>query len=174
MLDNVRKRLPDGTTVYRIIALRDFGNIKAGTRGGFIAAPENLSHKDNCWVADEAIASGFSQVKKDAVLSGCARLYGFAWIGGNASVSGNAIMTDYTSAYDNAVISGHSILRDGASVFENGSVKTAFLKGRAAMQGKTTVRGNASIIGFGSMRDNSTQFQTSCDTFRKTISPNLY
>lgn len=44
----------NGNTVRRIRAIRDFGNIKAGDLGGWLEKEENLSHRGNCWVADNA------------------------------------------------------------------------------------------------------------------------
>lgn len=35
-------------TVYQIEALRDFGNVKKGDRGGFIQSEDNLSQEGNC------------------------------------------------------------------------------------------------------------------------------
>lgn len=34
ILQEVKRRLPDGTFVYRIQAVRDFGTVKAGQLGG--------------------------------------------------------------------------------------------------------------------------------------------
>ena len=45
----------DGTTLYRIRALKDFGNVKAGALGGFVASERNLSQHGDCWVADDAL-----------------------------------------------------------------------------------------------------------------------
>lgn len=44
--------------VYRIIALRDFGNVKAGDLGGYVEGEHNLSHDGNCWIYDDAIITG--------------------------------------------------------------------------------------------------------------------
>ncbi|WP_412058013.1 hypothetical protein [Bartonella sp. DGB2] len=41
-------------TLYRIRALRDFGNVKAGDKGGFVENERNLSHRGDCWVNDNA------------------------------------------------------------------------------------------------------------------------
>lgn len=69
--------LPDGTRLYRIKALRDFGNVNAGDLGGFIEKENNLSHSGNAWVCDDTWVGGNAEV------------------GGNARVSGNAgIETD--------------------------------------------------------------------------------
>ncbi|WP_412057344.1 hypothetical protein [Bartonella sp. DGB2] len=40
----------DDRTLYRIKALRDFGDIKAGDLGGFVENEYRLSHDGTCWV----------------------------------------------------------------------------------------------------------------------------
>ena len=35
-------------TLYRIEALKDFGDVKRGDKGGFIESENNLSHYGNC------------------------------------------------------------------------------------------------------------------------------
>ena len=41
-------------TLYRIRALVDFNDVKAGDLGGYIEKEENLSHYGNAWVYDNA------------------------------------------------------------------------------------------------------------------------
>ena len=51
-----------GKKLFRIKALIDFGNVKAGEKGGYIEKEENLSQCGNAWVygnADYATAKGF-------------------------------------------------------------------------------------------------------------------
>ena len=55
-----------GMKLFRIKALVDFGNVKAGDLGGYIEKEKNLSHNGNAWV------------------------YGDAWVFDNARVCGNA------------------------------------------------------------------------------------
>ena len=55
-----------GHTLHRIEALKDFGNVKAGDKGGWIEKEENLSQDDN------------------------AEVYGDAWVYGDAEVCGDA------------------------------------------------------------------------------------
>ena len=38
-------------TLYRIKALRDFGNVKKDELGGYIEKENNLSHNECCWVS---------------------------------------------------------------------------------------------------------------------------
>ena len=61
-----------GKKLYRIEALKDFGDVKAGDLGGYIESEDNLSHYGNAWVYDNA------------------SVYGNASVSGNASVGGNA------------------------------------------------------------------------------------
>ncbi|MDO4929606.1 MAG: hypothetical protein Q4E59_00575, partial [Bacteroidales bacterium] len=56
----------DGKKLYRIQAIRDFGNIKKGQIGGFIESEYNLSHYGNCWVWDNANVLGDAKVRDDA------------------------------------------------------------------------------------------------------------
>ena len=41
-------------SLYRIEALKDFGNVKKGDKGGFVENEDNLSQCDNCWIYDNA------------------------------------------------------------------------------------------------------------------------
>ena len=66
----------------RVVALRDFANVKAGDVGGFVESEINLSHDGFCWVSGDAEVSG------NAWVSGDARVSGDAWVFGNARVSG--------------------------------------------------------------------------------------
>lgn len=79
-------RLTEETTkvgnrpLYRIQALRDFGNVKEGDIGGYIESEKNLSQDGNAWVYGDACVSG------DACVYGDARVYGDACVYGNADI----------------------------------------------------------------------------------------
>lgn len=73
-----------GHTLYRIKALRDFGNVEKGDLGGYIESENNLSHYGNAWVFDNA------QVYGDARVYDNARVYGNALVYGNAEIFGDA------------------------------------------------------------------------------------
>ena len=80
----------DGHVLNRIIALRDFGEVKKGDIGGWIEGQENLSHDDDCWVCGEAKVYGNATVCDDAEVYGNAIVCGNAIVYGNAKVCGNA------------------------------------------------------------------------------------
>jgi hypothetical protein len=58
----------NGVLLHRIEALKDFSDVEAGKKGGWIEKEDNLSHEGDCWVYDNA------QVYGDAQVSGNARL----------------------------------------------------------------------------------------------------
>ena len=66
----------EGTKLYKIEALMDFGDVEKGEEGGFIEKKENLSQENNAWV------SGNARVYGDAWVYGDARVYGDAWVYG--------------------------------------------------------------------------------------------
>ena len=88
-----------GKNLYRIEAQIDFGNVKKGTRGGFIEKEENLSVSGNAWVSgnakvcDDACVSGNAQVCGGALVSGNAQVCGYAKVYGNAQVCGVALVS---------------------------------------------------------------------------------
>ena len=59
-------KLHNGRTLHRIVALRDFGNVKIGDKGGWIEKEDNLSHTGSCWVYDNATVRGNAKVCSDA------------------------------------------------------------------------------------------------------------
>ena len=52
-------RIYKGRLLHRIVAHRDFSNIQAGEKGGWIEKGENLSHKGAC--RDNAQGSRYGQ-----------------------------------------------------------------------------------------------------------------
>lgn len=67
----------DGRKLYRIRALRSFGNVKKGELGGYIEREENLTHYGNAWVSG------------NAEVSGNAKVYGNARVFGDANITSN-------------------------------------------------------------------------------------
>ena len=87
----------NGTILYRIKALKDFGNVKKGEIGGFVKSENNLSQEGNCWIHDEA------------------KVLDNAMVLGNAQVSGYATLKDYATVSDSACIKGSNVLISGKS-----------------------------------------------------------
>ena len=79
-----------GRTLHRIEALKDFGDVKAGDKGGYIEREDNLSQIGRCWVSGNAEVSGNARAYGNAKVFGNARVSGDAEVSGDASVSGAA------------------------------------------------------------------------------------
>lgn len=105
----------DGHKLRRIRAVKDFGNVKAGTLGGWIESEANLTHDNDAWVADQAIVyenavvSDFAVVGGRAVVHGNAKVHdnaevGDAYIGEDADIGCDARIVGEADITDNAVI----------------------------------------------------------------------
>ena len=73
-------------TLYRIQALRDFGDVKEGEFGGWIESEKNLSHEGSAWISGNARVSGNACVYGDARVYGDAQVSGDAWVYGDADI----------------------------------------------------------------------------------------
>ena len=155
-------------TLYRIKALIDFGDVKAGDLGGYVEKEENLSQYGNAWVSGDACVSGDARVYGDAWLSDNAWVYGNAEVSGNALVRGDARVYDNAWVHGNAEVSGNALVRGDAWVSDN-----------ACVSGDARVYGDADYIylkGFGSHNRSTTMFRAkgvnicvSCGCFSGTL-----
>lgn len=103
--------LSERTVVYRIRALIDFGNIKAGEMGGFIERENNLSQN------------------------------GTAWVGGNAVVFDNAFITNNAHVFGDALVCDNAIIAGNAKIFGNARISgEAFLVGNTKVSGDSSVQ----------------------------------
>ena len=92
-LSDETKTLDDGVVVYRIRALVDFGDVKAGDLGGWVESERNLSQEtkfdQKCWIYDDAMAIGCSRVMHHAKLRDRSRLLGFAVASSDTELMGD-------------------------------------------------------------------------------------
>ncbi len=119
-----------GARYYRIKAIKDFGDVKAGDIGGFVASEANLSQEGNCWVYDDASVLENAQVYGNASIKDNAR------VSGNAKICGNATVLGKANVSENAKVKCEAVIRDNAKVY-----------GNCEIDGKATVSGNARISG---------------------------
>ena len=150
----------EGITLYRIKALKDFYDVKAGDLGGYVQSENNLSQYGKCWVYEYAKAYENAIVLEDAKIYDNVKVYGTAKICGHskvyndAEVYGNAKVYGNTRIYDNAKISGDVYIYANAFVCGNAEVYgsaeiygNANVFGNANIYGKTLIYGNAEIFG---------------------------
>ena len=95
--------------LLRIIALKDFSDVKKGDKGGLIRDEINLSQEGNCWVYEKAMVSDCARVSGDAKVSGNARVWGWARVYENAQVSGNAVIYGCAEVFGNAKVCGYIV-----------------------------------------------------------------
>ena len=93
-----------GHKLYRIKALKNFGNVKKGDLGGFIQSENNLSQKGDCWVYHNA------KIQGNAMVCDNAQMYD------NSLICGNAKMYDNSVICDNARIYGDAKMYDNAKL----------------------------------------------------------
>ena len=123
-----------GRVLYRIKALKDFGDIVKGELGGWVEAEKNLQVSGNAWVY------GNAQVSGNAGVFGNARVYGNAQVYGDARVSGNAQVYGDAQVFGNAWVSGDAGVYGDALVYGN-----ALVSGNAGVYGDARVYGNARV-----------------------------
>ena len=110
----------NGGLLYRIRALKNFGDVKKGDIGGWVESEKNLSQKGLCWIYDV--------------------------VDSNARVHGTAGVCDISHVTDYATVRGNSIVRDKSCVMEFGLVDDhAFVFDRATVSGRAQVVGFARI-----------------------------
>lgn len=135
-----------GKTLHRIMALRDFFDVKSGSLGGWVESELNLNQSGFCWIYDEAKVfdnaivygdavvrneatvkgSGFihgrckilesATIGGDSVVGGRAVIRGNAFIGGDAIINGNATVSDHAIVYNHAVVTDNAIIHDHAVI----------------------------------------------------------
>ena len=95
-----------GKKLFRIIALVEFGDVKAGELGGYVEKEENVSQDGNAWVSGDARVYGNAWVNGNAKVYGNAEVYGDTWVSGDAKVYGNAWVSGDARVSGNAWVYG--------------------------------------------------------------------
>ena len=126
-----------GTTLHRIKALKDFGNVKKGELGGYVESERNLSQEGNCWVCGNAKVCGDAEVCGNAKVCGNARVCGDAKVCGNAWVFGNAEVYGNAKVYGNAWVFGNAEVCGNARVYGDADYIT--IKGLGSKYRNTTI-----------------------------------
>lgn len=126
--------------LYRIQALRDFGDVKKGDLGGYIQTQKNLSHSGNCWIYDKAIAGDDSKVKDNAkVMDG-------AIVRGAAVVSKNAVLTDGTRVASSVIVTDNAVVKF-TDIYGENVIKDNAVLNHGEIWGNLVVSGNAKLSG---------------------------
>lgn len=142
----------NGRTIYRIEALKDFGDVKAGDLGGYVESESNLSDEGDCWIYDDAIVCNYGIVKD------------------NAKVYNKAKIMDYARVIHEAKVYGHARLVDGAFVAEHAQVYGHALIELASVMGDAHICGYAHCFGCTNIFDDAEVYGNSVITKNAIVS----
>ena len=138
MTDKKYVLVPGGRMgLYRVKALRDFADVKAGDIGGMVEGEDNLSHEGDAWVYDEALVAGRGRVEGNAKVRGQASVItDREWRGRAAMVYGNAVVKDSATVRKGGRVHGHALVQDNGAVTGNAELSgTAVVRDHARAQG---------------------------------------
>lgn len=148
--------ITSGKVLYRIQALKSFGEIKEGDLGGFIEKEENLSARGNCWIYDNACVYDHAYIANNAKVHDNAYVLDNARVYGNACITNNAVISSYAKVYDYAYIYGNVKIRGNAHVYGNANIYgDAHVYGNADIYGNVQIYDNANISGNAKIHDNA-------------------
>ncbi len=150
------RTIMDGHVLYRIQALRNFADVRAGNKGGYIEREANLSHEGDCWidvfdnehngiVYGNAKVYGNARIRPDAIVCGNAKVYDDAQVMENAKVYGKAIVCGKTKIYSGskiygaAKVSGNTTIKNDVKIFGHAKVCNATVYSRATIYGNAEV-----------------------------------
>lgn len=138
--------------IHKGRALRRIYRVSDGLIGGWLETEENLDHRGDCFVYEEAWVYGNACVQDNAKASGYTRISGFAilrdkahatgrtWINGRAVIKDRALIKDRAWVSDEACVCGNALLKGDAGVSDH-----AIVGKNAVVGGKAWIRGNSRI-----------------------------
>lgn len=149
--------------LLRIKAVRSFGDVKEGQRGGLIETENNLSHDGLCWLYEDGKAIELAKVYGDAKVfsgkvSGVAKVFDtatiddsevldYAEVSGNSLVSGDSEVSGHAKVYKNAQVLNKSVIKDYAEVSGNAIVDGSMVSDRAEISDDAKVTDGSDISG---------------------------
>lgn len=91
-IDRSQKTEVFGVTVYRIIALKDFADVKKGDVGGWVQSYYNLEQTGDCWVYDDAVVMNEGLVCQNAKATDNANIKGTVALNQSITVNQYALL----------------------------------------------------------------------------------
>src|SRR5574344_303624 len=93
-LSNITMKF-EGRTLYRVIALKDFADVRKGELGGWVESENNLSQEGDCWVYDEAKCLDNSRMYDDSMIFDDSIMFD------NSKMFGGSAMFDNSKMFGN-------------------------------------------------------------------------
>lgn len=130
-----------GHKLYQIVALRNFGNVREGEKGGWIEYPYglsayagNLSHDGLSWVGASSVVYGSARIDENA------QVVGQSIVSGHSKVSGSSYVQD-------SRVSGNAVIYGKARLIQSKITQSASLYDFAEVTGGATIKGHVHIGG---------------------------
>ena len=141
-----------GNRLYQIKSLKDFGKVKKGDLGGYIASEDNLSQTGNCWVFQNAMVSDNAKVLENAEIRGNISMYDNSMVSGNSICDGNIYLCDNCRITGYAVVNGNSIMIKNNAII--GGYSQILSTDKSSIVGGDVIIGeNITIVNCGIRRD---------------------
>jgi NDP-sugar pyrophosphorylase family protein len=144
-------------TLYRIVALADFRDVKKGDIGGFIQEELNIDFNSKAWVYNNAKVFGYTEITDKAKIFDNAEVLNGGWhgdyengevtrVGGTAQISGNSKVCDECDISGNVRISDNANLSftsvsEGVDISGNVQLYKSDIKGDSKIKGNTRLNG---------------------------------
>lgn len=159
-----KMRIVDGRIVYRIKALKDFADVKAGDMGGWVSKSTEIRHDDNSWVYSDSVVIN-SKLSKNVQVRGKSRVV-------DSILNGNIVIEQIDSFSPDGTISNNSLLLNDVKIDtpEKGNtniVGNVIIKYGVYIYGSTTITDNVFIVG-------DVKSRKSISIVGSTISGNVY
>lgn len=131
-------KTPEGKTLYRIKALKDFGDVKAGQLGGFVESMNNLDQTTEAWISNEAKVWGNSLVTNNSQISHQAEVFGDckivnSTIGGLSIIFGKSVI-EHSTILDAAEVSNSAVYKciiNDQSLIDHSTIKHSYITGHS-------------------------------------------
>ena len=139
--------LPTGSAVTcrQVLALKDFGDIRAGELGGWVEQGSNLSQEGNCWIGPSVVLTGDTRVTGNAALTGHV-LATDSELSGDVSVHGDAVPDHaFGTVLERASLSGRAMVSGQLTMKGGTLMDDVFLSGTCNLEGSPVVSGEACL-----------------------------
>lgn len=108
--------------IYRIRALKSFGDVEEGQLGGYVEKESNLSHSGDCWIYKRSKVYGNAILKDNASVTDNVEVSGSAIICDNAKISKDVKICGNAKVYDYSIITENAIVRDNATIQDRAKI----------------------------------------------------
>ena len=155
----------EGRTLYRIRALKDFSDVKAGDLGGWVSGKYNLSQEGECWIYDEAKCMDNARMYHNSAMynnavmcdfsemHGCSEMHNYSAMLDNSRMYNCSAMYDNSRMYndskmysnsrmfDNSAMYNNAVMLDNSKMFENSRMyRDSRLKNKENLYGKLVTK----------------------------------